>query len=151
MKLNQKEAVYNAIKEIVEFEDGDVVELSKDEKCEVVDILVDGFENNQIQLNSPQRDLKKYASGLLNNWLRKDTRMNGGTKYEIKNPGSRTGQSDDQVKNLRILKRAVTDPADIAAIDAAIAARIAELKPTQTLTVDATAIPEHLQHLVPTL
>lgn len=148
--LNQKTAVYNAIKEVKTFEDGSVVELSKDEKATVKSILVTGFEEGKIELKSAQDDLGKYVNGLINNWLRKDTRMNGGQPYEIKNKGSRTGQSDPMIKNLRLLKkREGLSEADVAEIDQAIATRLAEIKPAKAAAeIDVSAIPEEFQHLV---
>ena len=146
--MNQKTATYNAIATVIDFTDGDVVKLSKDQKAEVKAILVEQFENGEIELKSEQDDLNKYVNGLLNNWLRKDKRLNGDVEYKAKNPGSRTGQQDPQVKNLRLLKKTVTDPEAIADIDQAIQARIAEIKPEKVIEVDPTAIPENLRYLI---
>jgi len=147
---NQKTATYDAIKSVINFTDGDRVELTKDQKAKVKSILVEGFESGEIELKSEQEDLNKYVNGLINNWLRKDTRLNGGTQYKIKNPGSRTGNTDPQVKNLRLLKKTVTDADALADIEAAIVARLAEIKPEKVVQVDAEAIPEELRHLIPT-
>ena len=147
--MNQKTATYNAIKSVIDFEDNDKVTLTKDQKAAVKEILVRQFENDEIELKSPQDDLGKYVNGLINNWLRKDKRLNGGTTYTATNPGSRAGQGDPQVKNLRLLKKTVTDPDAIADIDAAISARLAEIRPEKKLNIDATAIPEEFRHLVP--
>jgi len=148
--LNQKEAVYNAIQEVKTFEDGSKVDLTKDEKSTVKAMLVTGFEEGKIELKSEQDDLGKYVNGLINNWLRKDTRMNGGTTYTCKNPGSRTGQQDPMIKNLRLLKKreGITE-SDLAEIDVAIAARLSEIKPAKAAqTIDVSALPEEFQHLV---
>lgn len=147
---NQKEATYAAVKEVKDFEDGSKVTLTKDEKATVKEILVEGFEANEIELKSPQDDLNKYVNGLLNNWLRKDLRMNGNKEYETKHPGSRKGQGDAMVKNLRLLKKTVTDEAAVAEIDAAITARLTEIKPAITKVIDPDAIPEEFKHLIPT-
>jgi hypothetical protein len=148
-KMNQKEAVYTAVQEVKSFEDNSIVELSKDEKATVKNILVVGFKEDKIELKRQQDDLPKYVTGLLNNWLRKDERMNGGTPYTAKKPGSRKGQSDPLIKNLRILK---TDPEltteEIEEIDLAIKDRLAEIKPAKVKEVDASVIPDHLQHLI---
>ena len=48
--------------------------------------------------------MRSYASGLVNNWFRKDIRLNGGMKYEVKNPGSRQGAGDQQLKALKTLR-----------------------------------------------
>lgn len=147
--MNQKTATYNAIKGVIDFTDGETVTLSKDQKAEVKSILVEQFNNGEIELKSTQDDMGKYVNGLINNWLRKDKRLNGGVTYTAKNPGSRAGQSDPQVKNLRLLKKTVTDPEALADIDAAISARLAEIKPEKKVSIDATAIPEEFKHLIP--
>ena len=144
-KTNQKTAVYNAVKSVVSFEDNDVVQLTKDEKSTVVSILVAGFEADEIELKNPQTDLKKYCGGLLNNWLRKDTRMNGGSAYVTKNPGSRAGSGDAMIKNLKLLKQKEgLTTEEIAKIDQAIADRLAIIKPKVEKKVDFNEIPAEL-------
>ena len=143
--LKQKEAVYNAIKEIKSFEDGSVVTLTKEEKKTVRDVLVEGFKNKTIELIKAQSDLPKYSSALLNNWMRKDTRMNGDVVYKTKNPGSRAGSQDVMIKNLRILKSNTTDTNDIAKIEEAIQTRLLEIKPEAAKkVVDLNEIPRDL-------
>jgi hypothetical protein len=112
-KMKQREAVYQAVRSVLEadegsFEDGQRVSLSKEQRHDVIEKLLDGFKNGTVELGTEyeDKDLRAYTSSLLNNWLRKDTRLNGGDKYQPKNPGSRAGQSDDQVKALRMLYRA---------------------------------------------
>jgi hypothetical protein len=147
--LKQKDAVYNAVKSVITFEDGDKVELTKEQKYTVVAILVEGFNAGDIELGSPQENIKKYSDGLLNNWLRKDKRMNGGDKYVAKNPGSRAGAADPMIKNLRLLKqRAGLTPEDMAQVEAAIEARLAEIKPKKETVIDASVLPAELQDLV---
>lgn len=82
-KLGQNDAVYQytvqalkgattpegvALKSIV----------TKEVKKEVRKRLFDGFKAGQIKLKNPMDDskLKKYCSGLINNWLKKDPRFN---------------------------------------------------------------------------
>ena len=144
-KMTQKEAVYNAISEVKSFEDNDVVELTKDERATVRTMLVASFEADEIELKSPQDDLKKYCSGLINNWLRKDTRMNGGSAYVTKNPGSRAGAGDAMIKNLKLLKQKEgLTTEEIAKIDSAIADRLAVIKPKVEKKVDLNEIPAEL-------
>ena len=136
--MNQKTAVYQAVTATLteygtHFEDGmNVAELIKPHRQEVIAILVEGFSNKQIQLDKEYEpsELKGYASSLLNNWLRKDTRLNGGSKYQAKNPGSRAGTGDEQVKALRALlaSGSVTDSQDIMEIETAINSRLAEIQ-----------------------
>ena len=143
--INQKEAVYNAVSEVKTFEDGEKIELTKDEKSTIKEILVTGFEAGEITLQRTQTDLPKYCTGLLNNWLRKDTRMNGGSTYVTKDKGSRTGNKDAQVRNLRILKGEATSPEDRDKIQAAIDMRLKEIKPEAVKKeVDFSVIPKEL-------
>jgi hypothetical protein len=85
---------------------------------------------------------------LVSNWQRKDTRLNGGDKYETKNPGSRTGSQDEQVKAMRNLLKTQTDPAIKAQIQKAIEERLAEIKPESKVEINVEALPEHFRHLV---
>lgn len=94
-------------------------------------ILFEGFKSGTIELKSPKPDaeLKRYCSSLTNNWLRKDPRLNGGNKYETKNPGSRAGVGDEGIKAMRALKQKYAgDPEKQAQIQQHIDKRLAELK-----------------------
>ena len=147
-KLNQKEAVHQAIcsvKGTTEF-DGPV-QMTKEERAQVNMILVEGFKAGRIELEKEfdESALKAYVSGLQSNWLRKDKRLNGGTQYIAKNPGSRQGASDPMLKNLRALKSTLSDPADIAEVEAHIAKRLSEIKPTKTVQIDYSNLPAELQ------
>ena len=154
----QKEAVYNTVKSVCaehgkNFEDFQKHELSKSMKEQCVEILVAGFEAGDIELKSEQENLKSYAGGLLSNWLRKDKRLNGNTKYEPANPGSRTGQSDDAVKNMRILLGTLPEGSEeYNQVEAAIEARVAEIKAEKAKAsakpINPDFIPAELQHLI---
>lgn len=144
-KVNQKEAVYNAVSSLGEVIPGQKVELTKAAKESVLDALVQGFEDDEIELSSKQDDIRKYSVGLLNNWLRKDTRLNGGDRYEAKNPGSRSGSGDDMVKNLRLMLKTEVSAAQKVIIEAAIASRIAVIKPTKVVEVDYSKIPDDIK------
>ena len=84
--------------------------------------------------------------GLVNNWLRKDGRLNGGVKYTAKNPGSRSGSGDEAIRAMKTLLSVTTDASAKLEIQAAIEARQAELKPK--VEVNVAALPESLRHLV---
>jgi hypothetical protein len=142
--MNQREATYNAVQSIHAFDDGDTIILTKDEKAQVVAILCAAFEAHEVTLSekacnkylgNPQA-LKGYVGGLVNNWTRKDPRMNGNTKYQAKNPGSRAGSGDSVVKNLKLLRSTMTDEAKVAKVDEAIEARQAEIKATKAKDVE---------------
>ena len=153
---NQKTATYDAITNVIgttrTTEDTTPLKLSKDDKAKVKAILVEGFKNEEIELKNEQDNLDKYANGLISNWIRKDKRFNGNVDYKAQNPGSRAGQGDAQVKNLRLLLK--TDHIDDAArveIEAAIKTRLAEIKPNNAPTIVVDALPEEFRHLVPTV
>ena len=139
-QLSQAEAVFRAVCQVTEQESFDtVVTLSDDQRSSVIAIVSEGLtdgsvfladtESNKEKLSS-KSEMKKYVGGLVSNWLRKDKRLNGGTKYEAKNPGSRTGSGDEQIKNLKALKTLFMsqgETAKIAVVDQAIAKRNAEI------------------------
>jgi hypothetical protein len=140
---NQKEAVYSAVASITSI-DNDLVVLSKEERAQVISIVAAGFEASEVAMSEAAcikylgnpTELKKYTSSLVNNWLRKDTRLNGGAKYVTKNPGSRAGSQDDLIKNLKALRASLSDDDKIAQVDEAITARQAEIKATKAPTVE---------------
>ena len=153
-KINQKSAVYSAVTSVlaeagIHFEDGNNIQgaMTKELRAQVNAILVQGFKAGSIELDREYTDseLKAYVSGLQSNWLRKDKRFNGGTQYVAKNPGSRQGSSDAMLKNLKALRSTLSDPSDIAEVDAHIQARLAEIKPTKTVSVDFSSLPAELQ------
>lgn len=160
-KMKQKEAVLKAIGSVLaennrSISDGEKVELSKDERAKVIDIIFTGFKNEEIELSVeyPESDLKAYTSSLLNNWLRKAKELNGGNRYVAKNPGSRAGQQDEMLKNLRLLlkaKQAAQAPKEqLEQIQVAIDQRLAEVRASKVKTpeIDISALPEKLRHLV---
>ena len=77
----------------------------------------------------------------------RNTRLNGSEKYEAKNPGSRAGSGDEQIKALKALKSTLTSLEDIEAIDKAIETRTAEIKPIKTVAINVNALPEAFRHL----
>ena len=161
--LNQKEAVYSSIVNIlrdngVEFENGMNVKpiLSKEMKSSVVDVIVNGFieggiamaDESKTKYVADHKELRNYTIGLVNNWVAKDVRLNGGAKHTIKNPGSRTGSGDDVIKTLKTLRLLKKDDADaVAEIDLTIAQRVAEIKPK---TAKAVALTQEQIDLIPT-
>lgn len=164
-KVSQKQAVRNAIFSIlkdadVEFELNGTVSInevfSADNKATAREILYTGFKNGEVEYKESfqakvdsDTELKKYVSGLLNNWMRKDKELNCGVIYKAKNPGSRAGSQDDSVKAMRQLLKVTPDAEAKVAIQAAIDARLAEIKPTKSVTIDESAIPDSLKHLLP--
>lgn len=159
-QVTQREATYNAIKSVltskgVSFEDGtDVKEvLSADMRKEVKTILFEGIRGGIIAYNKSSSDteLNSYCNGLISNWLKKDKRLNGNTKYEIKNKGSRAGQGDEQAKELRKLLKQVAGTKAESEVAKALQTRIDEVKASKqqkAIEINVEALPEHLRHLV---
>jgi hypothetical protein len=148
--MRQKDAVFETVTSVTGF-NGGKLEMSKDQRDRVVDILVGKFNDGQVELSSPQADIKKYVIGLVNNWVRKDPRFNDGAKYETKNPGSRSGLSDPVVKNLRALMRlSTTSDQDRVLIQAEIDKRVTSAKKTKetTIAVNAELIPDEFKHMI---
>lgn len=97
---------------------------------------------------------KSYVMGMVRNWFNKSLVLNGGAPYEAKNPGSRKGISDPEVKNLRaMLKQFANDPEASARIQLELDAKLAEIeaaKPTKTKSVkiDEDLVPDSLKDLL---
>jgi hypothetical protein len=94
----------------------------------------------------------KYVVGMVTNWFNKSKDLNGGVKYETKNPGSRAGGGDAQIREMRILRKqleATGNTEGVTRVDQAIAERIAELRATSTPTVEINTenLPEYLRDL----
>jgi hypothetical protein len=146
--MNQKEAVYAAICSVTGHTGEGTLEISKEQRAQVNMILFEGFRAKKIQLDKEfsDSDLKSYVSGLQSNWIRKDKRLNGGIQYTAKNPGSRAGSGDPELKALRNLMSTLTKPEDKAEVQGYIDARVAAINATKvTATVDFSALPADLQ------
>lgn len=150
MAMTQGEAVYMAVREV--FPQGAVPSTttwSDEQKRQVHAIVFSLFKAGEVNKTSGGSDdasLMKYIPGLVNNWVRKDKRLNGGTTYVPKNPGSRSGSGDEILKNLKLLYAAVTDPDAKVAVQQEIDKRMLELKPKVEL--DISKLPEHLLKFV---
>jgi general stress protein YciG len=98
--ISQKEAVYQATKAVleqhgIELEDGqDVREAMGDDandiRSEIRDLVFQALSNGQVALgdrssNEEKRQdestMRRYATGLVSNWFRKDKRLNGNQRY----------------------------------------------------------------------
>lgn len=141
--FKQKDAAFKVIVEVTGFDGSGKCEPTKAHRETIIATLVGMFEAGQIELSSPQEDLKGYVSGLVSNWLRKDTRLNGGTKYIAKNPGTRS--QDPVLKNMRVLLATLTDPMDQAVVQAEIDAYVAAQAKAKAPTIDFSALPEALR------
>ena len=128
--------------------------LTKADYDQVRTILTEGFTAGEISLSDDAKakhapnGFVKYTNGLIKNWVKKNPEFNGGEKYVPKNPGSRAGSGDDQIRAMRALLKTTNDQAVIDEINKEIANRLAEIKPVQTVTIDVDKLPESLKHLV---
>lgn len=149
MSITQGEAVFQAVRTV--FPEGVVpstTEWSSAQKEQVHDLVFNMFKEGITSHKSNPDDaaLLKYIPGLVNNWVRKDKRLNGGTQYTAKNPGSRQGSGDEMVRNMKALLSTLEDPDQKAEVQAAIELRLSQLKPKPT--VDVSKLPAALLHLV---
>jgi len=160
--MNQREAVYAATQTVlaennIKLEGAVLDVMTKEIRSSIVDIVTEGFasgqvefkatESNQAKMSDP-KELRKYVVGLVNNWHRKDTRLNGGSKYETKNPGSRAGAGDEELKTLKALYKQfkTVDTAKATIIQERIDARVQELKIEKAKELDI-----DISHLSPDL
>jgi hypothetical protein len=158
MSTKQNDAVFAAVCQVLGQDGFDgAVELSKDQRDSVISMVTTGIMSGSVDFSAEAKakhdteaKIKSYTTGMVSNHLRKDKRLNGGEKYQTKNPGSRAGSSDEQLKALRALKTTLTTSDDIQAVDKAIATRLAEIQITKTKTVEinVSALPEAFRHLV---
>lgn len=157
MSMSQKASVFAAVCEVLGETVNRLVQLTKEQRVKVIDIVTDSIMSKDTDFSPEARakyptrdDVKGYTNGMVSNWLRKDLRLNGGSKYETKNPGSRAGSGDEVLKNLKNLKTTLTDAEHLKAVDEAIAERQAQVaaEKAKTVTIDITKIPEELRHLI---
>lgn len=156
--MKQNDAVFGAVCEVLGQNNFSTkVELSKDQQNQVIEIVTNGILNGTVDFSTEAKTkyndydkVRSYTTGMVNNHLRKDLRLNGGSKYQPKNPGSRAGSGDEQLKALKALRSTVSDPETIQQLDAAIEVRTQEIKATKVKKVEINydALPEHLRHLV---
>jgi hypothetical protein len=139
--------------------DGGSVGATKEQRAAITHILCEGFRQGTIQFEKTLSNQEKlasdsklsaYVSGLISNWLRKDTRLNGGAKYEIQNPGSRAGQGDEQMKTLRALAKQFEGTDKAILISAQIEKRKSELAAQKSKSTPLTqeqidALPEDVK------
>ena len=142
--VNQRQAVYVATMNVlaeheIPFDDGQAggaeKVVTKDMRASIVDGISLAILNGEVEMSTEGKakynDLKKmktYVSGLVSNWFRKDPRLNGNTKHQAKNPGSRAGAGDEQIKALKTLLTVKAGDAEaVAAIEQAIEARKTEI------------------------
>jgi len=144
-KQSQKDAVFSAITSVlaeagIKITEGESVSshMTRERRAQVTEILTEGFCNGTIELKETYDESKArtYASSLQSNWIRKDPRLNGGEKYSPKNPGSRVGSTDEQLKNLRLFFKTRATSEEKAEVQKYIDARVAELAASKVKNVE---------------
>lgn len=160
MTISQRQGVYNAVEAFLkehgrEIDPESKVVLATAERKAVIAMLVSATEAGELTVKSEKAraDLPKYWDGTLSNWLRKDERLNGGVEYQPKNPGSRAGAGDEELKNLKLLLKQVEAAGNekgIEEVKEAIEARKAAIiqEKAAKIAVNTEVIPESLRHLV---
>ena len=103
-------------------------------------------ENSRVKYIGNPKELNKYVGGLVNNWIRKCKEFNSGIQHKPKNPGSRKGYGDEQVKEMRKLLKTISDKETRVMIESAIEERLKVITPK--IEVNVSNLPEHLRHLV---
>lgn len=158
---NQKEAVFSAVCAVFGSESFDgAVKLEGEDRKSVIAIVSAGLIDGSVEMKdteanrakkADEKEMKKYTSGLVNNWLRKDKRLNGGVKHQIQNPGSRAGSGDKILRELKKLKATLSDAAQIAVVEGEITKRQVTLaaEKAKTVEINIDNIPEELRHLIP--
>ena len=148
MSITQGEAVFQAVQQVMGDLDGSKYDPNKEQLKQIHEVVVTMFLSGVTvhSKTSDEAQIRKYVPGLVNNWLRKDKRLNGGGVYVPKNPGSRSGSGDESIKAMRTLLSITADAEAKAEIQKAIEARQAELKPK--VEVNEALIPESLRHLL---
>jgi len=155
--MKQNDAVFQAVCSVLGQDSFDgVVELSKDQRESVVMMVAQGISDGNVDFSTEARakhdtpaKIKGYTVGMVSNHLRKDKRLNGDVKYEIKKPGSRA-KKDETITALKLLQAQYDNGSDPwHEIEAAIADRELALnaakKPTVTINIEA--LPESLRYL----
>jgi hypothetical protein len=152
--MNQREAVYTAVSQVVSVEKGKPVQLDSKQKELVHELVTQMFLRGEVDLRDsdqkPRNEeyIRKYVPGLVNNWCRKDPNLNGGGKYEPKRPGSRTGSGDEALMAMKSLLAITKDSDARAAIEREMELRKVELAKSKSKPIDVSKLPESLRHLV---
>lgn len=160
---SQKEVTYNAVINVL----GSVTAgtdvaavITKDERKQVIDYIFTECKNGDVAFKDTQANadklsddtkLRAYASSLVNNYLRKDLRLNGGEPYKRSGVTRATGARDPQLKAMNaLLEQQQLDPdanaENIINLQIAIAEKQAEIvaarNAKKTPVIDYDAIPD---------
>ena len=160
--MNQKDAVFNAVVSVLGSTPTEAVQLTAEQRAEVIDAVAAGLADSSIDFTEESRakysdeaSIRRYTAGLISNYLRRDPRLSGGVKHVATPKGPRTPKDDQlaEMKTLRQKLEAEGNQDGVTEVNEAIEARTAELraakeqsKPkTKAVTVDLTKIPDELK------
>ncbi len=157
--MKQREAVFTAVCDVTKNSEFDsAVELTKEQRESVHTQVMEGFGNDKVDFSDSAKakydteaKLSSYVSGLISNWLRKDKRLNGNTTYTPKNPGSRAGQGDPQIRELRKLLKIHAGSDKEAEIQGFINTRLSKIQSekVKSVDIDYSQLPAKLRDLAP--
>ena len=134
--------------------------LTSDQLREIKEDIVQGILEGEVDFSETAKakyiegdgNLNSYVSGLINNHLKKDKRLNGGIGYVPKNPGSKAGQGDKKLAELKKMLKVVSvqKPEAVSLVQAKIDERIQEIaaEKLKSTVIDINLIPEELRDLV---
>lgn len=160
--VSQSAAVVSFVKQVLgdRFQPGQDARtiITKEDRKIVINMLVAGFLTNTIEMSadakakySEESKLRTYASGLTTNWLNKSKELNGGVKYEAKQPGLRSG-SEAYRQALKLKAELEAEGRDTTAVDEFIkenspqaTTKTASSKKSKAL--DFSSLPEELRAL----
>lgn len=156
---SQKEVVFTAVTAVIGVTDGEQVKLTADQRSQIVKIITDAILSGDMSMKdaakekySTEKSARKYANELLSNWLKKDTRLNGGAKYQSKrSPALKS--VDSVLANLMVLLQNIrkdpdADPTAEASVLKEIEDRKVELGLIKRPEIDVEALPAHLRSMV---
>ena len=139
----QVEAVYQAVKLVLSkqgrtISEKEPVYLSDYELETVVEVVTSAAISGLIQFTqaaqvkhlSNEKTAKSYCRGVVKNWLNKDSRLNGNSKYTPAQPGIRQLSKDNVVQKLKYLRKEAVKTGDstlVSKVDKAIQVRFNEL------------------------
>ena len=167
--LSQKESVVNEVKAILgsSFNSGTPAkDLLTDDQLKIIrNNISAGIINGSIDFGKDiidEKEVSKYVSGMVSNYLRKAKELNGGLNYTPQSTGR--GSRDPQISELsKLLKTYVEGTDEFSQILTAIEARKSELNAEKVVVVkekkkskefesiNMDALPENLKSLASTL
>lgn len=160
--VTQTQGVYDAVvaftkENNISFGSETKLELTSSQIKEVATMVRDAMLAGEISISNAARakydtdeKLFSYCGSLVRDRLRKDTRFTAGVVYSPANPGSRKGNSDAVLRELKkCYKRATTDE-QREAVDIEIQKRLEAItqEKTQKININYDILPENLKNLI---